>query len=177
MAARISFIIGFLFMILGIVFLLGYLEGTSRVSVLFSFCFVVAGSCGAALAIKLNKRSIYLFFAFLSLMVGLFLFLSGLGIIPRELVFRFWPLVSVFSGLALFPAGWRGYGGLSPRYIVPSCAFVILGCVLLVFTFDIVSFSFRHFILNWWPLVIALAGLVLIFISVGTKIGPGNEGR
>jgi hypothetical protein len=173
MVARLSFIIGLLLMVLGAVFLLGSLEGSSRVSVMAAFLFVLSGAFCASFAIKLNKRSSYLFAAAFFLMVGIFLFLQALGIIPFSFS-QAWPLLSVFAGLALLPAGWRRYGGFSSRFFVPSCAFVILGCVMLVFSFDVVPCSFSHFILKWWPLLFVLCGLVLILISLGAKSGSGQ---
>jgi hypothetical protein len=176
LAARLSFIIGLLLMFLGAVFLLGSLEGSSRVSVLAAFLFVLSGALCASFAIKLNKRSIYLFAAALFLMVGIFLFLQAIRIIPFSFS-QAWPLLSVFSGLALLPAGWRKYGGFSSRFFVPSCAFVILGCVMLIFSFNVVPFSFSHFILNWWPLLFVLCGLILILISLGTKSSSAVSGE
>jgi hypothetical protein len=173
-AARFVFIIGLLLMFLGAAFLLGSLEGSSRISVLAAFLFVILGSLCAVLAIKLNKRSMYLFAAAFFFMVGLFLFLSALRIIPVSFS-EAWPLLSVFSGLALLPAGWRKYGGFRSRFLAPACAFVVLGCVLLIFSFDVVPFSFAHFILNWWPLLFVLCGLILVLISLGTKSNPGNS--
>jgi hypothetical protein len=158
-------------MFLGCGFLLGSLAETSGISVLGSFFFVIIGSVFAFLAIKLNKRSLYLFLATYFLLVGFFLFLSALKILP--LVFtKWWPILSVFAGLALIPAGWRYYGNIRPRYVVPSVVFVILGCVLLIFSLDVVSFSFKQFMLERWPLLLALAGLMLVLISLGTKGKP-----
>jgi hypothetical protein len=173
MAARLSFIIGLLLMLLGAVFLLGSLEGSSRVSVMAAFLSVLFGALCALYAIKLNKRSTYLFAAAFFLMAGIFLFLQAIRIIPFSFS-QAWPLLSVFSGLALLPAGWRRYGGFSSRFFVPSCAFVILGCVMLVFSFNMVPFSFFHFVLEWWPLLLVLCGLVLILISLGTKNSSGQ---
>ncbi|MDR1863006.1 MAG: hypothetical protein LBQ67_03700 [Treponema sp.] len=175
-AARLSFIIGLLLMFLGAVFLLGSLEGSSRVSVMAAFLFVLFGAGCAVFAIKLNKRSTYLFAAAFFLMGGIFLFLQAIRIIPVSFS-QAWPLLSVFSGLALVPAGWRKYGGFSSRFFVPSCAFVILGCVLLFFSFNLVPFSFSHFILEWWPLLFVLCGLILILISLGTKINSPVSGE
>ena len=166
--ARLIFIKGLLLMFLGSAFLLGNLAGTSRISVLAAFFFVILGSGCAVLAIKLNKRSLYLFFAAFFMLVGFFLFLSALKIIPVEFS-EAWPLISVFSGLALFPAGWHRYGAFRSRYVVPSIAFVILGSGLLVFSFNIVPFSFSHFMIRWWPLLVVLTGLMLVLISLGTK--------
>jgi hypothetical protein len=72
------------------------------------------------------------------------------------------------------PSGWRRYGCFRSHYIVPSLAFVILGSVLMVFSLDLVSFSFARFILDWWPLLIVLAGLTLVLISLGTKHNSGD---
>jgi hypothetical protein len=102
------------------------------------------------------------------MLVGFFLFLSALGIIPAAFS-RAWPLLSVFSGLALFPAGWRRYGAFRSRYVVPSLAFVFLGSILMVFYFDMVPFSFSQFMIDWWPLLVVLGGLILVLVSLGTK--------
>lgn len=158
-------------MVLGLTFLLGSLTGNSRFSVFLAFLFVIAGSFFAILAIKLNKQASYLFFAAFFLMVGFFVFLSALGIIPRSFFFRAWPLISVFSGLALLPAGWRYYGAFHSKFVVPSCFFVVLGLVLLIFSFKIVNFSFKYFILNWWPLLIVIIGIILVLVSLSARNG------
>ncbi|MCL2602831.1 MAG: hypothetical protein FWD91_08485 [Treponema sp.] len=166
--ARLVFFAGLFVMTLGISFLLGVLEGASGISVFFAFLLVVGGAVCAFFAVKLNKRPAYLFFTSLFMMTGLFLFLSALGIIDLPIP-RAWPLLSVFSGLALLPMGWRRYGAPRKTYIVPSCAFVALGCVLLIFSLQIVPFSFRHFMYTWWPLLFLFGGLTLVLISLGSR--------
>jgi hypothetical protein len=175
-SARLAFIIGLLLMFLGVAFLLGSIAGTSRLSVLVSFFFVIIGSLCAVFAISLKKRSLYLFFAAFFLLIGLFLFLSALKIIPVAFS-QAWPLISVFSGLALIPAGWHHHGAFRSSYVVPAIAFVVLGSALMVFSLDLVSFSFRQFILNWWPLLVVLAGLILVLVSLGTKYNAGEVKR
>jgi hypothetical protein len=166
-AARLVFAIGLVLMTLGIAFLLGTMTGISRLSVLGSFLFVIIGALFAVLAIKWNKQTIYLFFASFFILVGLFLFLSTMSIIPITFP-QGWPLLSVFAGLALLPAGWRHYRRLRYSYLIPSLAFVILGCILLIFSLKIVSFSFKVFIIDWWPLLLALTGIILILHSVSS---------
>jgi hypothetical protein len=166
--ARLLFIIGIFLMFLGSTFLLGALAGASRVSVLAAFFFVIIGLGCAVLAIKLNKRSVYLFFAAFFMLVGFFLFLSAMRIIPVAFS-QAWPLLSVFSGLALFPAGWHRYRALRSRYVVPSLTFVFLGSGLLIFSFDVVPFSFSQFMIDWWPLLVVLGGLILVLVALGTK--------
>ena len=168
-AAWAVFSIGFFLMLLGLIFLLGSVAGVSRFSVFMSFLFLVIGALFAVLAIKLNKQAFYLFFAAFFLMAGFFIFLSALGLIPRSIFFRAWPLASVFSGLALLPAGWRHYGAFRSKFVVPSIAFLILGSVLLIFSFRLVTFSFKQFILEWWPLFVVLLGIVLVLGSLGSR--------
>jgi hypothetical protein len=167
-AARFVFIIGLLLMFLGSAFLIGSLARVSRASIFFSFLFLIAGIGCAFFAIQLNKRSLYLFFAALFFQVGLFLFLFTLHIIPIDFS-QAWPLLSVFSGLALLPAGRRRYGVFKAKYVAPSIAFVILGSILMIFSLDLVSFSLAQFVRNWWPLLVVLAGLLLMLVSLSTK--------
>jgi hypothetical protein len=174
--ARIIFFVGLVLMFLGSGFLLGSLTGIFRISVAGSFLFVILGSICAAMAIQLNKRGVYLFFAAFFLQMGFFLFLLALRIFPLRLS-ESWPLLSVFAGFALFPAGWRRFGAFRTGYTVPSVAFVVLGSALLVFSFDLVAFSFRQFMLDWWPLLVVLAGLVLVLVSLGSKSGAGDPKR
>jgi len=172
-AARIVFIIGLFIASLGIAFLLGSMtDEISRLSVLLSFLFIIIGALCAALATRQDKRTIHIFFACFLILVGLFLFFSSLGIIPITLA-QGWPLLSVFAGLALLPAGWGHYRAFRYTYLIPALAFVILGCVLLIFSLKIVSFSFKAFIINWWPLLLVLAGILLVLLSLGH--GHGNR--
>jgi hypothetical protein len=167
-AARLVFIIGLLLMFLGSAFLIGSLVAISRTSILISFLFIILGIGGAVLAIKLNKRSVYLFFAALFLQVGLFLFLAALRVLPVPFS-QAWPLLSVFSGVALLPTGWHRHGVFRIRYVVSSAAFIMLGSVMLVFSLDLVSFSLSRFVKDWWPLLVVLAGFILVLISLSTK--------
>jgi hypothetical protein len=136
--------------------------------VLGAFLVTMIGVVSAVLAVRLNKRSIYLFFACFFMLLGFFLILAALKILP----FGFrqgWPLLAVFAGLALLPAGWHRFGRARVRYMVPAGAFIILGAALLVFSMDIIEFSFRLFMLHWWPFLVVLTGLILLLIALGTR--------
>jgi uncharacterized membrane protein YgdD (TMEM256/DUF423 family) len=167
-AAKISFFIGVLLMLLGVASLLGTIAGASRISVLISFLVVIIGAVFAVIAVTLNKRSVYFFIAAFFLQMGFFLFLSSLHILPFSLS-ESWPLYSIFAGFSLFIAGWHRYGKIKPWYVVPSVVLVIFGCILLMFSFNLVPFSFFEFVIHWWPLLFVLAGLVLVLASLGTK--------
>ena len=169
-AARFIFLIGLFLMFFGSAFLFGSLTEASQLSVIISFLFVILGIACAVFALALNKKAVYLFIAALFLQIGLFLFLAALHIIPSEFsIARAWPVLSIFSGLALIPAGWRHYGKLRFKYMVPAVAFIVLGSGLLIFSLDLVSFSLAQFVALWWPLLIVVAGLILILLALGTK--------
>ena len=80
--AQFVFVAGLLLMLVGIAFLLGSLADISKKYVLGAFFFVLVGASLAFFAIKLNKRSLYLFFAGFFILVGFFLFLSATGSFP-----------------------------------------------------------------------------------------------
>jgi hypothetical protein len=124
-AARFVFIVGFFLMFLGSAFIIESLMNISRVSIIISFLLLILGISCAAFAIQLNWRSVYLFFAILFLQAGLVLFLYTIHIIPINLIDS-WPLLSVFAGIALIPAGWHRYGVIKVNYLVPAAAFIIM---------------------------------------------------
>jgi hypothetical protein len=155
-------------MFLGSAFLIGSSMEISQTSILVSFMLVIIGVGCAVFAIKLNRRSLYLFFATLFFLAGVFLFFDAMHIIPIKFS-KAWPLLSVFVGIALLPAGWHRYGLLKANYIVVSVAFIALGSVLMIFSLDLVDFSLAQFVRNWWPLFLLLAGLTLVLISLGTR--------
>ena len=171
--ASAVFFLGLCLMILGTTFLFGFLERASQISIFLAFLLVVAGVFCTILAVRLNKRSSYLFFGSFFLMAGIYLFLSAMAVFPLGFS-RAWPLLSVFSGLALLPAGWRRHGGFKTSFFVPSCAFVILGCFLLFFSLRVVPFSFREFIITWWPLLFLLGGLTLVLTSLAGRQGQST---
>jgi hypothetical protein len=169
--ARFVLFAGILLMVFGSGFLLRTFPGILRVSIVFAFLSVIIGVLCAILALKLNKHSLYLFFAAFFILLGFFLFFMALKIIPVSFS-QSWPFLSIFTGLALFPAGWHRYGIIKIGYAVSSLAFIVLGCFLLVFSFDVVQFTFKKFILQWWPLILILAGIILVLVSLGTKSRP-----
>ncbi|MCL2191383.1 MAG: hypothetical protein FWB79_05290 [Treponema sp.] len=170
--AKLIFIIGFLLLFLGSTFLIGSPPGISRVLVQVSFLLVAAGVACAVVAVRISRRSLYIFLAGLFLQAGLFFFLGAIDAMPLGFA-RVWPLLSVFAGVALLPTGWHRYGAIRPSYVVLASAFIILGLVLMVFSLDVVDFSFSQFVLDWWPLLVVLAGLVLVLAAISSKISGG----
>jgi len=148
--------------------------GGSRLAAFFaSFC-VASGVLLSLIAVRLRRRARYLFIASFLIMTGLLLLSIAGGLVPYSF-FKLWPLLSVFAGLSLLPAGYQRYSGFSARYVVPAISFVSLGGLFLFFSFDLYPFSFVRFFLDWWPLLLVLAGICLLLVSVGARSsGPGE---
>jgi len=133
-----------------------------------SFLFIILGIGCAILAIKLRRRSLYLFFAVLFLQTGVFLFLNAIYVVRMGFP-QAWSLLPLFTGIALLPAGWRRYGVFKTTYIILSTAFAIMGTVMMFFALHLVAFSLAQFARDWWALPVLLTGLTRIFIFFDAK--------
>ncbi|MDR0638488.1 MAG: hypothetical protein LBG27_06255 [Spirochaetaceae bacterium] len=171
-AARVIFSVGIVFMVGGVLALFAAIQGISRLSVIVPVLFLAAGAGFAIYAIRLRKRSLYLFFASYFLLIGFFLVLLALKVLPIPFS-QSWPLLSVFAGLSLVPAGWYHFTRIHAVYLLPAVLFIVLGCVLLFFSLDLAPWSFKQFMLNWWPLLIVLAGFMLVLGSLVPKNSNG----
>jgi hypothetical protein len=155
----------------GSVLILGLLKDIHQIWVLLSFSFIAGGAVCAVLAIRMHRRAFYLFCACFFIQIGLFVFLMSLNIIDLPIQ-RMWPVLSILAGLALVPAGWHRYGAFKTRYIVPAAVFIALGAFLMIFALKVVPVSFSQFIIRWWPLIIILAGLLLLLMSLSSNAAP-----
>jgi hypothetical protein len=171
--AQAIFYAGLFLTLLGTVFLAGTLIGISQFSLIWSCLFFIIGGLFTIITIKISERPVYLFFAVFFVLTGLFFFLLGVKAIPVT-IGQGWPFFSVFAGLALVPSGLRHYRAVKIPYLIPALAFIILGLTLIPFSFKLVSFSFRRFMIDWWPLLTVLAGLALVALSLGTRHRSGD---
>jgi len=146
-----------------------------RIYILISGILIIFGISYAILSIKLHRRSLYLFFAALFLQTGLFLFLIALQVIRIGFP-QAWPLLPIFTGTALFLAGWHRYKVFKVNYIVLSAAFVILGAVMMIFALDLISLPLAQFVRDWWFLLVLL-GVILVLISLGVRNARRNRRR
>ncbi len=167
-AARLAFAVGLSLMILGSVILVAGIAGASRLAALPASFALIIGISFAVLAIKLNRTSQYLFLSAFFVQTGLLLLLLALKAIPVGFS-KLWPLLSLFAGTSLLPAARHRSGLPLSRYLVPALGFVSLGGLLLIFSFDVVPFSFKSFFLDWWPVLLLLVGFLLFLISLNPR--------
>jgi hypothetical protein len=167
--------IGILSTILGGSILFTSASGGSRfAAVLASLC-LSSGVLLAIVSFKLReKQARFIFLSSFLILTGALLLCIASGLIPYS-IFRLWPLLSVFSGLSLFPAGFHRYSGPRARFVVPALVFILLGIGFLLFSFRWVPFSFSRFILTWWPLLLVLAGALLMLVSLSARSSGTEE--
>ena len=170
--ARIMFYAGIVLSLFGSVFLLFNHVSITDIQVVVSFLLLIIGGLCVFFAVKLRRQSLYLFFAAFFTLVGLFLLFKVFGVITLSLK-QSWPLLSVFTGIALLLAGIHRYDRVTRIYLIPSIALITLGCFLLLFSLKITSFSFRQFVLDWCPVIVVMSGIMLILFS----ISAGKDSR
>jgi uncharacterized membrane protein HdeD (DUF308 family) len=165
--ARIIFYVGILLSLAGSVFLLFNFTSITGLQVVIAFLLLIIGGLCVFFAVKLRKKSLYLFFAAFFALIWLFLMFKVCGVITLNLR-QSWPLLSVFTGIALLLAGINRYDKVRRIYLIPSVALIVLGCFLLLFSLKITSFSFKQFVLDWCPVIVIMSGITLILFSIGS---------
>lgn len=166
--------IGILSTILGGGVLFSSAAGGSRLAAVPASLCLASGVLLAFIVIKMHRRSRYFFLSSFLILTGLLMLCIASGVVPYSL-FRLWPLLTVFVGLSLIPAGFHRYRAFKARFVVPTLAFLLLGFLFLFFSFKVVPFSFSRFLLDWWPLLLALAGILLLLVSFSAKKTDSEE--
>jgi hypothetical protein len=170
-SARIIFYVGLILMLAVCVFLIHSYATIPRLQIFGTFLIMLIGGFCAILAIKMKKRSFYLFLATFFILTGLFLLFKVLGLITLTMV-QSLPLLSLFAGFSLLPTGLHHYNALKRTYLIPSVSFIVLGGFLLLFSLKVTHFSFRQFMLEWWPVLVLMAGIMLVLLSLSGKKEP-----
>ena len=70
----------------------------------------------------------------------------------------------VIFGISLMPAGIYNFKRLRSIYLFPAITMILLGVFFMLFSLDIVKMSFAEFFINWWPLLLLIAGVLLVGI-------------
>ena len=162
---RLLFTLGVSFTILGSMLCLSIVKGVSKLVVLPAAFFLILGVLFAYVAVQITRKSGYLYFSAFCFQIGLLVLGLALQIIPIPF-YRLWPFLSIIAGLSFIPVIRFNKRKPLAVFLVPAIAFVAIGIVLLIFSFRVVDFSFRRFLLTWWPLFMLVGGLMLFLISL-----------
>lgn len=108
------------------------------------------------------------------LFIGMAFLLSGALLILRGFygwpLANYWPCYMIVAGFSTLTPGYRRYRCPRAAYLIPAFSFIALGGIFLLFSFHVLSFSFRRFFVEWWPVLIIAAGLVLLILYVYNRI-------
>ncbi|MCX7656708.1 MAG: DUF5668 domain-containing protein [Treponemataceae bacterium] len=162
---RLLFTLGVSFTILGSILCLSILKGVSKLVVLPAAFFLIMGALFAYAAVQVTRKSGYLYFSAFCFQVGILVLGLALEIIPIPF-YRLWPFLSIIAGLSFIPVIRFNKRKPVAVFLVPAITFVAIGLILLMFSFHVVDFSFRRFLLTWWPLFLLIGGLMLFLISL-----------
>ena len=118
------------------------------------------------------------FFAglYLILLGSLYMFASS-GVI-RAGISELWPFSMILAAVSLLLTGLYRDRRLRFGFLVPSIAIAVLGVFFLLFSLEIIPFSFRKILTAWWPLVLILVGGSLVvfyaYLQSPVNIFPKN---
>lgn len=161
---------GIFFVLAGVLLLMVTTGMISQAGSLWPILFIVTGILAGFVVFKRNLKSRFLFLSCLSILLGLFLFLYTLGLVPGSLR-HLWPVFPLLIAISILPPGFKRYKSPRAVFIIPSLALFILSSIFLLFSTGLIKLSLRAFVVIWWPLIIVLAGLFLITLYILNRIG------
>jgi MFS family permease len=157
-------VIGILLLIIGGVLLLqslGYFSfGDS-----WPLPFLVAGLVLLYLVYFKGMSTQYILPGMILALGGLFFFLLYTPLIPEKSLARIWPAFMVITGLSLIPYALKKRERTRIGIIISAIAMILLAALFFLFSLHITEIGFREFVFRWWPLIIIVIGLGLIFYN------------
>uniref|UniRef100_UPI00388F5BA0 hypothetical protein n=1 Tax=Treponema sp. TaxID=166 RepID=UPI00388F5BA0 len=95
--------------------------------------------------------------------LGLCMTFMSANIFPLE-IRHLWPIMVLFSGICLVLTCFFKHRKIRGVYFFPAILIELLGGVFLLFSLNVVKTSLSHFAAKWGPLVLILAGVVLVAV-------------
>ncbi|MFP4113045.1 MAG: LiaF transmembrane domain-containing protein [Spirochaetota bacterium] len=162
-------IIGVFFVLFGGVLLLwtaGYLH---RFISLWPLVPIIVGLVLLYFRVFQSGPDYYVFIGTSLLLAGLILLLAATAL--QVELGRIWPLFMTVIGVAFLAYGFRKQGASRVTFTVPGGAMTILSLIFLPFSLELVRVDFSSFVAVWWPVLLVIVGLVLIFAHLGRRSG------
>ena len=159
------------FVLVGVVLLLWNLGMIPRVESLWPVLLIIAGLWFLYEGFLRRRRDAYVFIGMFALLLGVFLLLTATVLSPVTLS-SIWPVFMTITGVSLFAYGGRRPWGSRMSFTVPGTAITLISLVFLLFSFGIVDRSFSRLVAVYWPVLLIVAGLVLLGVHFSR---PGAE--
>jgi hypothetical protein len=96
------------------------------------------------------------------LLTGIFFLLYN-TVIPEKSFEKIWPVFMDIAGLSLLPYAFKRKKRTRIGLIISAITLIVLSIIFFPFSMKLVEVSFLHFAVRWWPGLIIIIGLILIF--------------
>ena len=171
--ANCVLVLGLFLILAGIFLLVDHSEHATRVFAFRPVFFMVIGSVFLFVSFAFTENGYTIFAGLFALLMGIVFLLIDTHIIPYS--FReMWPTIMIGCGISLMPSVFYKFRRIRSVYLFPAIVMCVLGFVFLMFSMHVFPFTFRHFMLKWWPLLIILGGVILICIFLLQQSGNEN---
>ncbi len=164
---------GLLLILAGIFLLVGQSEHATRIFAVRPVLLLVLGAVFIFVSFAFTENGYTIFGGLFALLMGIVFLLIDTHIIPYSFK-EMWPTIMIGFGLSLLPSVFYKFRRIRSVYLFPAIMMCVLGVVFLMFSMHVFPFTFRHFILKWWPLLIIFGGVVLICIFLLQQSGNKN---
>lgn len=152
---------GIICILAGIFLTIWYASTTSNRFPYISAAVILAGGLFVYIALAFSHKTLVLYIGLVMTAIGILRFIVGSGSVSCTMK-QLWPVIVVFCGIALFPAGFFRYHRIRASYLFPALVLVFLGGFFLLFSLDIITISFTRFFSMWWPLLLVALGGTLV---------------
>ncbi|MFA6856959.1 MAG: hypothetical protein WCR31_07105 [Treponema sp.] len=161
--------IGMLLIVIGFLMFVMFSETSEDVSfVLWPVLLIVCGAFFLYFTMSFTNSSFHLFLGLLLTSSGILFCLCIGRIIPCS-VKEWWPATVVFTGFSLFASGYYKHRRVLFAYTFPAFTLTVLGGLFLLFSFHVISISFRHFVAFAGPFVLIAAGVFMVSLFLFQK--------
>ena len=165
--------VGVVCVFMGFFLLIHPFAGVGNVAPFVNICLILVGAlCFYVSLVTYRHAPLFFFGLYLCLAASLYLFVTS-GILSVSWT-QLWPGGVVLCGICLFLTGLFRHRKVRSAYLFPGVLLVLLGAVFLLFSFDIVTISFREFVTRSWPFFLMGVGAFLIGLFLYQHT-PGNH--
>lgn len=132
-----------------------YLVSDNKNTEAVMWIFLIFSGTMLFLFFLLTKRFRYLFFSLFFVLDGTTALIINSEYVPYTF-FQLWPVMGVLFSVSLFFTCLYRYRKVKITYAIPCAMFFVISICLMVFSFSLVSFSFKKTIYMLFPLCVVI---------------------
>lgn len=169
-------VFGITFVLVGVVLLSRTVGYMPEVRVLWTIVPLVIGAILLYLAFAQGGPEGYVFVGMILTLVGIVSLLLNTVMSSVELA-RIWPLFMTIAGVSLAVYARTKVESARVALQIPAVAIIVLSGIFLLFSLDIIQRDFRRVVGMWWPSILIIFGIVLLWVyySRGRRRPPSGR--